>query len=173
MDKNNKKNLVVYFSHKGQNYFNGRIIDLAIGNTEVAAEIISKLTDADMFKVESVQEYPKDYNKCTMVAQAELRENARPRLASDINTDQYDVIYLGYPNWWGTMPMVLWTFLESHNLAGKIIYPFCTHEGSGMGKSESDIRRLCPNSEIKRGLAIDGSSVKKAETNIKNWTMKG
>ena len=173
MDRNNKKNLVVYFSRKGKNYSNGRIIDLAIGNTEIAAEMISKLTEADMFKVETVQEYPKDYNKCTMVAQSELRENARPRLARDINIDQYDVIYLGYPNWWGTMPMALWTFLESHNLEGKIIYPFCTHEGSGMGKSESDISRLCPNSEIRRGLAIYGSSVKKAETNIKNWAMKG
>lgn len=173
MEINNQKVLVAYFSHSGENYSNGRIVNLQVGNTEVVADMISKLTNGDMFKIESIKEYPKDYNKCTVVAQAELRSNERPSLVKDINTDEYDVIYLGYPNWWGTMPMAVWTFLEEHNLSGKIIYPFCTHEGSRMGSSERDLKKLCHNSEIKKGLAIYGSSVKESETIIKKWVMEG
>lgn len=173
MDINNKKVLIVYFSRQGENYYNGKIVDLKVGNTEVAANMISKLTNSDIFEIKSIEEYPKDYNQCTKIAQVELNENKRPVLVSDIDTNEYEVIYLGYPNWWGTMPMPVWTFLDNHSFDGKVIYPFCTHEGSGIGNSERDLRKLCPNSKIKKGLAIHGSSVKTSESIIKNWIMKG
>ena len=173
MDFNNKKILVAFFSHKGQNYVSGSIVELKKGNTAVVADMIAGLMNADVFEIQSVKEYPFQYNECTTVAKSELRENSRPKLTRDIDVTDYDVIFLGYPNWWGTMPMPVWTFLEEHDFTGKAIFPFCTHEGSGMGNSESDLRKLAAGAEIKKGLSIHGTSVNKAEVSVKNWIMKG
>ena len=85
---------------------------------------------------------------------------------------EYDYIYLGYPSWWGTMPMCVWTFLENYNFSCKHIYPFCTHEGSGMGRSEKDIQKICPDSYIHTGLAIVGSQVLDSDNKIEEW-LKG
>jgi flavodoxin len=173
LDFKDRKILVVFFSHTGQNYSNGRIVELKKGNTAVVADMISELTVANTFEIRSVKEYPFNYSACTTEAKDELRANLHPGLAEDIDISSYDVIFLGYPNWWGTMPMPVWTFLEKHNFTGKTILPFCTHEGSGMGNSESDIRKLATGAEIKNGLAIHGSSASNAEDNVKNWIMKG
>ena len=81
----------------------------------------------------------------------------------------YDVIYLGYPNWWGTFPMAVFTFLESYDFTGKTIVPFCTHEGSGLGSSERDIKQLCPNAKILSGIAIRGGSVLSADNIVQSW----
>lgn len=86
--------------------------------------------------------------------------------------DQYDTIILGYPNWWGTFPMAVFTFLEAYDFKGKIILPFCTHEGSGLGVNERDIRKLCPDAKVLPGLAIQGGSVKGAGETIKFWISK-
>jgi flavodoxin len=83
--------------------------------------------------------------------------------------DSYDVIYMGYPNWWGTMPMAVFTFLESYDFSGKTIIPYCTHEGSGMGRSERDIKKLCPNARVLPGLAIRGGTVDRADKDLSNW----
>jgi flavodoxin len=100
------KNLIAYFSRKGNNYVRGNIVNLPIGNTEVIATKIQELTGSDMFEIKTVKTYPKDYTETTNVAQKELRENARPELTEIVDDmDSYDVIYIGYPNWWGTMPM--------------------------------------------------------------------
>ena len=80
--------------------------------------------------------------------------------------DSYEVIYIGYPNWWGTMPMAVFTFLESYDFSGKTIIPYCTHEGSGMGSSERDIKKLCPNARVLPGLAIRGGSVDRADKDL-------
>lgn len=168
-----KKSLIAYFSRKGANYVNGNIVDLAVGNTEVAATMIQKITGSDMFKIESVKVYPKDYTETTEVAKRELNENARPELTSKVSDmDSYDVIYLGYPNWWGTFPTPVFTFLEAYDFSGKTIIPFCTHEGSGMGQSESHIKAICKNAKIQKGLAIKGSSVNRAEKEILKWINK-
>lgn len=168
-----KKVLIAYFSRKGNNYVSGRIENLEVGNTEVVASMIQKVTDGDIFEVESTNIYPKDYYETTKVAQDEYRKNARPKLTDTIShIDSYDVIFLGYPNWWGTMPMSVFTFLESYDFSGKEIIPFCTHEGSGMGRSEYDIKKLCPNADLKKGIAIRGSSVKNAEKEISKWVVK-
>ncbi len=167
-----KKGLVAYYSRKGQNYVNGRIVDLAVGNTEVIAQKIQAITGSDIFEIDTIKEYPIDYTATTRVAKAELNADARPELTNTVdNMNEYDTIYLGYPNWWGTFPMAVFTFLESYDFSGKTIIPFCTHEGSGMG-GLSDIQLLCPNSKVDRGIAIKGSAVHGADSIIKNWIEK-
>lgn len=168
MDFKQTNPLVVYFSHKGENYSNGSIIDLKKGNTATAAEMIASMTEADLFEIEAVTAYPYEYHECTEVAKAELNADARPKLIHDIDIQNYDVIIIGYPNWWGTMPMPVWTFLEKHDFTGKTILPFCTHEGSGLGTSEADIKKLT-NADIRKGLAIHGSNVEQSSQVIKSW----
>lgn len=132
--------LIAYFSRADQNYFGGRLKNISVGNTEQAARILEKITGADMFKIEPIQPYSKDYNICISQAQEDQLRNARPELTHyPESIDQYDMIYLGYPNYWGTMPMQVFTFLEHFDFSGKTICPFCTHEGSGIGRSEADI----------------------------------
>lgn len=162
--------LVAFYSRADENYVNGEIKTLNIGNTEVAAGIIQEFTGADMFKIEQVQPYAKDYNQCIEQAQNDQKRNARPELKNyPESIEQYDTIYLGYPNYWSTMPMAVFTFLEHFDFSGKTIKPFCTHEGSGMGSSERDIRTLCPGAELDKGLAIHGGSVHRSKKEIEKW----
>lgn len=170
---NAEKCLIAYYSRKGNNYVGGRIVNLPIGNTEVVATMIQNMTAGDLFRIETVQTYPADYTETTEVAQQELRQNARPELTGRMdNMADYNVIFLGYPNWWGTMPMAVWTFLEAYDFSGKTILPFCTHEGSGMGHSESDIKKICPKSTVLKGLSLKGGSVQRAENEITAWLRK-
>lgn len=164
------KTLIAYYSRRGENYVNGIIKDLSVGNTETVAKKIAAYLDADRFRIETVSNYPEDYTETTNVAMLELNTNARPELKSLINNiGDYDMVFLGYPNWWGTMPMCVCTFLESYDFSGKTILPFCTHEGSGLGHSEKDIVKLCPDSDVKKGLAIRGSHVATADNEIAAW----
>mgnify|MGYP004716721977 FL=1 len=164
------KKLIAFYSRADENYVNGVIRKLETGNTEVAAGIIQELTDGDRFKIEQIQAYSKDYNECIAQAQADQKRNARPELKNyPQSMDDYDVIYLGYPNYWGTMPMAVFTFLEHFDFSGKVIKPFCTHEGSGMGSSERDIKKLCPNAEVAKGIAIHGGSVERSKKEIEKW----
>jgi len=152
MNSQNAKSLVAYFSREGKNIVSGAITDLLVGNTEVVAKMIQKATGSDSFRIGAVNPYPEDYYQTTDVAQEEQRANARPELTAHVeNMDAYDVIFLGYPNWWGTMPMPVFTFLEEYDFAGKTLIPFCTHEGSGMGHSEKDIVRICPQARLLKG----------------------
>jgi flavodoxin len=113
MKVNGSKCLIAYFSRPGNNYVNGQIADLPVGNTEVVAKMIRELTGGDLFPMEPVKKYPKDYAETTDVAKEELRTSARPKLTGHVETmASYDVVFLGYPNWWGTMPMPVFTFLE-------------------------------------------------------------
>jgi flavodoxin len=168
--KQMKKTLIAYYSRKGNNYVAGKIVNLPIGNTEVISKKIQGFTGGDLFEIETVNPYPADYNETTDVAKIELRQNARPELSDTVkHMEDYDVIYLGYPNWWNTFPMAVFTFLESYNFSGKTILPFCTHEGSGIGSSERDIKKLCPNVTLLPGIAIRGSSVAGADDMVENW----
>ena len=170
MNATNKKCLIAYFSRKGQNYVSGRLVDLKVGNTEVVANMIQKITGGDMFHIESVTAYPKNYTEATEVAKNELRAKARPKLTGRVeNMGAYDVIFLGYPHWWGTMPMPVYTFLESYDFSGKTIVPFCTHEGSGMGHSEKDIAKACPKATVLKGIAIHGTNASSAESEVSKW----
>ncbi len=165
--------LIAYFSRADENYVNGAIRKLDVGNTEIAAGFIQEVTGADLFRIEPVQAYAAGYNECIAQAQADQKRGARPELKSYPDSlDGYDTIYLGYPNYWGTMPMAVFTFLEHFDFAGKTIRPFCTHEGSGMGSSERDIQKLCPGAKVERGLALHGGSVKNAGDAIQKWIKK-
>lgn len=164
------KELIVYFSRRGNNYVNGSIKNLIVGNTEIVAKMIEELTESDMFEIKPIIEYNLDYHICTEEAKSDLSANARPEFNNAPDSiSEYDKIYLGYPNYWGTMPMCVFTFLEKYDFSGKIIKPFCTHEGSGMGRSENDIRKLCPEAKVERGLAIHGGSVGSAKKAIEKW----
>ncbi len=168
------KELIAYYSRAGENYVSGQIKTLEKGNTEIAAGIIGRLTGADMFRIEQKHPYSKDYNECIAQAQEDRRNNARPELtAFPGSIDKYDVIYLGYPNYWGTMPMAVFTFLEHFDFGGKTIRPFCTHEGSGPGSSIRDIQKLCPDAEVTGELAIRGARVSHSEKDIEKWTHGG
>lgn len=168
------KKLLAFYSRADENYIDGVIQTLEIGNTEVVAGIIQKLTDVDWFKIEPVKPYAKYYSACTAQAQFDQRQNARPELvAYPEHMDEYDVIYLGYPNYWNTMPMAVFTFLEHVDFSGKTVKPFCTHEGSEMGSSIKDIQAICPTARVEDGLAIRGSNVKQAKHTIETWIGEG
>ena len=165
-----RKSLVSYFSRKGDNYVGGNIINLTVGNTEVVAKKIQKATESDLFEIKTIKEYPEDYTKTTEIAKEEVSQNIRPELTQTINDmEKYDIIYLGYPNWWGTMPMVVFSFLEAYDFSGKTIIPFCTHEGSSMGSSEKDINRICPDSKILKGLSVWGNKAEESYEEIQRW----
>lgn len=162
--------LIVYYSRKGQNYWAGSIRNLTKGNTEAAAEFIQQEVGGKLFEVDTVKPYAQDYTECINQAKAELRAKARPEIKGFVESiDQYDTIFIGYPNWWGTMPMCMFTFLEHYDFTGKTIVPFCTNEGSGMGNSERDLKKLCPGARIVQGLSITGNQVYQMENQIKNW----
>ena len=164
------KTLVAYYSRKGESYVAGSIVDLAVGNTAVAAAMVQASTGGDLFEIDTVTPYPTGYHETTDVAKRELREGARPVLRGlPASIDGYDVIYLGFPNWWGTPPMAVFTFLEAFDFSGKTLLPFCTHEGSGMGRSEHDIAAACPGAIVASGLAVQGSRVHGAESEIRRW----
>lgn len=163
------KTLIAFFSRRGENWVDGGVRFLPKGNNEVIVEKIkAQLPEADVFRIETVRKYSDDYMVCIEEAKQELRAKARPELTATVeNMDQYDTIILGYPNWWGTMPMVCYTFLESYNFTGKTIIPFCTNEGSGMGSSERFIKKLCPTATVLSGTPIHGAEAAHADREAK------
>lgn len=170
MEVNNAKCLIAYFSRPGNNYVNGSIVNLPVGNTEVVAKMIHEITRGELFPIEAVNTYPLDYTETTEVAKEELRTSARPKLTRQVeNFASCDLIFLGYPDWWGTMPMPVYTFLEDYNFSGKTIAPFCTHEGSGLGRSVADIKKTCPKATVLEGLAIKGGEVNNARGAVSGW----
>ena len=161
------KILIAYYSRAGNNYVNGRVANLRAGNTAVIAEMVQRHTGGELFRIDTVKAYPADYDQTTKVAAQELRAHARPELLGRAdNMAGYDVVFLGYPNWWGTMPMAVFSFLEAYDFTGKTIIPFCTHEGSGRGRSQADIRKACPSARVLDGIAIRGGTVHSAEPEI-------
>ena len=151
---NGKKILVVYFSRTGEEYNVGRI---TTGNTAIVANFIAQEVDADTFEIKPAKPYPDEYEACTEIAKRERELNYRPALAANVeNLAQYDTIFLGFPNWWGTMPMIIYNFLESNDFSGKTIIPFCTHGGSGLAATEREIAETCPKAKVSDGLAIVG-----------------
>lgn len=167
------KTLVAVFSRADENYQVGVI---QTGNTRVIADMIAAKTGADLFEIKPAKKYPANYNECTDIAKKELNEHARPAIAEDKSTEEYDTIFLGYPIWWGDMPMAVFTFLEAHDFNGKTIIPFATHEGSGMGRTEGSLKMALPGAKILKGLAIRGSiaqnSRDRAEKSVDSW-LKG
>jgi len=160
-NNSNKKTLVAYFSRTGEQYSVGNIKE---GNTAIIAKMIAEKTGADLFEIKVVNDkYPSEYNALVEYAKKEKQQNARPEIEGLVdNFDDYDTIFIGYPNWWGDMPMPVYTFIESYNFSDKKIHHFCTHEGSGGVKRD--------------GFAIYGHIAQKqkaeADKKVSEW-MKG
>ena len=162
--------LVAFYSRADENYFGGSMQYIKVGNTEKVAKMILEITGADMYKIEQKIPYAADYNTCIAQAKKDLQAKTRPELVNMIDSiDEYDEIYLGYPNYWGTMPMAVYTFLEAFDFSGKKIHPFCTHEGSGLSSTESDIKKTAKGAEVTKGLAINGSQVDGARSKVEGW----
>lgn len=162
--------LVAFYSRADENYFSGGYRYVTVGNTEKVAKIISELTGADLFKIEQKIPYAADYNTCIQQAKEDQQAKARPKLVSVPDSlDKYDEIYLGFPNYWGDMPMAVYTFLEQFGWNGKTVHPFCTHEGSGLSGTEGKIQSACKGAVVTKGLALQGSFVDTAGDTISKW----
>jgi flavodoxin len=174
-DTATKKVLVAYFSREGntQQIFNGIQVSgasLPAGDTGKIANEIHENVGGDILEIVTTEPYSPVYREVTDRAKKEQDNNYRPKLATNVkNIDSYDVIFLGYPNWWGTLPMPVFAFLEEHNFSGKTIIPFSTHEGSALGRSVTDIKKLYPQSTVLDGLAIRSGSVHNAQKDVSKW----
>lgn len=162
--KTDKKVLVVFFSHTGENYGVGNITK---GNTCIVAEMIAEATGGELFEIVPVQKYPKTYDACVDLAKKEKSAGARPAIEGDIAVEEYDTVFIGYPNWWGDMPMPVYTFIERHDWQGKNIIPFCTHEGSGLSNTEKYIAEACKDATVGKGLAMRGTTAQNSREQAK------
>lgn len=166
-----KKILVVFFSHTGENYGVGNISE---GNTHIIAKMIGEVTGGELFEIVPEKDYPHDsYDAVVEIAKQEKAHKARPAVKDDIAVEDYDVVFMGYPNWWGDMPMPVYTFLEKHDWRGKTIAPFCTHEGSGLSDTEGHIADACDGASVVNGLAVRGGMAQnqrgQALDEVKSW----
>lgn len=162
--------LIVFYSRADENYFRGQYRNVAIGNTEKVANMIAETVGGKLFKIEQKVPYSPHYKRCTDQAMADKKANARPELLMlPDSLDDYDEFYLGYPNYWGDMPMAVYTFLEAFDWTGKTIHPFCTHEGSGLSGTEQNIARTCKGAHVTKGLAICGSDVDESTETVLRW----
>ena len=152
VEKKTGKVLIAYYSRSGT-------------TREVASQIQQRV-GGDLFELKTTHSYPKEFRATTNQAKKEQEDKFRPQLTADVpNVDSYDLVFIGFPNWWSTLPMAFFTFLERYRFAGKTIIPFCTHEGSGLGSSVSDIKSLCPNATILEGIALRGGGVENVQSN--------
>lgn len=150
------KSLVVYFSWSG--------------NTRSVAESIASRTNSDVFEIVPAEPYSDDYNAVVDLAQEEQKNNVRPEIVGSIDDiEQYDVVYVGYPNWWGDMPMVLYTFFDTYDLSGKTVAPFCTSGGSGLSNTVNEIKELEPNATVTEGLHIGSGSASNPDNAVNEW----
>lgn len=150
------KSLVVYFSWSG--------------NTENVAKSIQTQTDADIFEIVPATPYSDDYDTVVDLAQEEQRTNARPAIADNtLNIEPYDVVYVGFPNWWGDMPMILYTFFDTYDLSGKTVALFCTSGGSGLSGTVNEVKSLEPNAVVTEGLHIGSGSSSNPDSAVSEW----
>jgi flavodoxin len=150
------KTLVAYFSYSG--------------NTRGIASQINNLIGGDKFEILPVNGYPDNYNDVLDRAKKEIRSGDKPDLKEKLTNDEYyDIIFIGYPNWWNTYPAPVSTFLSKYNLDGKTIIPFCTHGGGGIGTSIKNIKKQCPSSVVLDGFSINGYAVSENNPEVTNW----
>lgn len=164
------KNLILYYSRKGENYFGGVIRSIPKGNTQIVAEFIQKAVGGDLFEIETVRDYSADYTQCTRQAQEELQAGARPELKRYLDSlDGYDDVFVCGPCWWGTFPMAVFSQLERLDWSGKRVHAVMTHEGSGLGSCERDLRAICRGASFGKGLAVRGSEAARSEAAVAAW----
>lgn len=164
--------VVVFFSRDGENFINGQKKKLSVGNTEIVARKIADKLKIDFIQLEEVDTYPLSYD--ATVRRAEKEKFYARKVAYhpvELNREKIDTLFLGYPNWWGSYPRIIATFLEEIDTIDLTIFPFCTHEGSAMGDSLEELKKQCPNTTIKYGLPIRGSRVERSDVAITNWLL--
>ena len=169
-----KKTLVAFFSHTGENYGVGNISE---GNTHIIAKMIAEATGGTLFEIVPEKDYPHDsYDAVVEVAKQEKENKARPAIKGDVKVENYDVVFIGYPNWWGDMPMPVYTFLEKHDWSGKVVVPFCTHEGSGLSSTERYVAEACKGATVVKGFALRGATAQnnrdQARKSVNSWIEK-
>lgn len=172
--RSDQRVLVVYFSRADEN--TGGVGYIEKGNTKILAEMIAERTHGDIFEIKTVKPYPKEYRPATEAAKQEKEENVRPEIVGELpDLSKYDVVFLGYPIWWSDMPMPVYTFLDRENFAGKIILPFCTHEGSGLSDTQRSIADVT-KADVREGFALQGhiaqKSPEEARTALYEWMSK-
>ena len=165
----NQKALVIFFSHAGENYSVGNI---EVGNTKIVADYISEITGADQFEIVAEKNYDMPYMDLIKVAQDEAKAGELPAYKGDVDVALYDVIFIGGPIWWGTYPQVMFTFFQDHDLSGKTVIPFTTHEGSGLASTVRDVKKAWPKATVKDGFAIYGHEVRSGRAKVEKW-LKG
>ncbi|MBO0452281.1 flavodoxin [Candidatus Enterococcus murrayae] len=164
--------VVVLFSRAGENYIDGKRQMISVGNTAILGEKISQQLTIPMYELLPLTPYSDNYDEAVQKAEEEKKTSAQVAYEKlSVDLEQVDTIFLGYPNWWGTYPRIIATFLAEHNWQNKAIYPFCTHEGSAFGSSIQDLQAACAGAEIKTGLAVRGSKASRADTAVKNWLL--
>jgi len=165
----NQKALIVFFSHAGENYSVGNI---NVGNTKIVADYISEITGADQFEIIAEKNYDMPYMDLIKVAQDEAKAGELPAYKGDVDIAPYDIIFIGGPIWWGTYPQVMFTFFKDHDLSGKTVIPFTTHEGSGLASTVRDVKKVWPKATVKDGFAIYGHEVRSGKAKVEKW-LKG
>lgn len=165
----NQKALIVFFSHAGENYSVGNI---NVGNTKIVADYISEITGADQFEIIAEKNYNMPYMDLIKVAQDEAKAGELPAYKGDVDIAPYDIIFIGGPIWWGTYPQVMFTFFKDHDLSGKTVIPFTTHEGSGLASTVRDVKKVWPKATVKDGFAIYGHEVRSGKAKVEKW-LKG
>ncbi|WP_270344847.1 MULTISPECIES: flavodoxin [Enterococcus] len=164
--------VVVYFSHVGENFIDGTSKKIPIGNTEILAHKIVKRLDCQIIQLKEIDRYPDSYDETVKRAVSEKKGNMRVAYQKiELDHSKIDTLFLGYPNWWGSYPRIIATFLEDFDTDGLVIYPFCTHEGSAFGSSLNELKEQCPNADIRSGLPVRGSRVERADVATENWLL--
>lgn len=167
------KNLIIYYSRRGQNYVNGSVKNLSKGNAELITEYIKDAVGADVFEVDTVKPYSADYMVCIEEAKAELRAKARPELKAYLDDiSGYDNIFVVGPNWWGIYPMALYAQLERLDFSGKTVHYVVTHEGSALGGVPKTMKDACKGAKIGGSLAVHGGSAPSSRAQVENWAKK-
>ena len=161
------KTIVIFFSHAGENYSVGNI---EVGNTKIVADYISEITGADQFEIVCEKDYDMPYDKLIEVAKKEANDGELPAYKGKVeNLGDYDTVFIGGPIWWGTFPQVMFTFFRDHDLNGKTIIPFTTHEGSGLGSTVKDLKKAYPKAKYLEAFSMYGHDVRKGRDRVEKW----
>ena len=166
-----KKAIVVFFSHAGDNYAVGNI---EVGNTKIVADYISEITGAEQFEIATHKYDGMAYNPFIKLAQEEAEKGELPEYEGDVDLSQYDTVFIGGPVWWGTYPQVMFTFFKKHrdDMKGKTVIPFTTHEGSGLANCVDDVKKAFPGANVMKGFSIYGHEVRTERAKVEKW-LKG
>ena len=164
------KVLVTYYSRADENYGDGGKEWLEVGHTKVMAGYIAEALGADLYEIVPVEPYPEGYDECCDVALEEQHDDARPAIANALpDVSAYDLVFIGCPIWWGEEPMIVRTFLEGVDLSGKVVVPFTTHGGSGLGSVPRNVASFASGADVRDGHAVAGTAVDSARDEVVDW----